>query len=276
VTPDGTAFLVDRTVAEDDPAACPARLVRIELADSRAMPTSRPLFPLPLIYGAMDSWERSAETSLFAVAGNGGRFALVAPSSLGADSHGWSVFVVSATGDMEWEFTLAAPSLRVSDLAWSDDGTLLAWLAVLDDAETNGEVRLAGQEGLYVADIAARSVRLLRRCRGEALAWGPSADRVTLAPAPAPGRTDGHLLRVILVPSGIDVEEFSVAGRVSAIAYTADRRHLAIQTESDGRQEIWVFRAAGGWGRRVYETPPDAGRLSLLGWARVRSANENR
>lgn len=159
--------------------------------------------------------------------------------------------------------------LYVADLAWSPDGKSLAYVVMPQADEHTLDEALLPKAGVYLADIATRTTRLLHPCYADALAWGPRPDRLTVAVRPGDIWSPRHVVRVLTLPSGKRIEEFSVHGQASALAYSDDAQWLAVQTQRDGRQQIWLYPAAGGWGRLFYDLSQQDSRLSLLGWARV-------
>jgi hypothetical protein len=135
----------------------------------------------------------------------------------------------------------------------------------LGDEHTLNEADLP-KAGVYLAEVAAQSTRLVYRCYGQALAWGPKADQVTVAVSPQDTWSPADTIRVIVIPAGKKMAEFSAPGGVQALFYTWDSRWLAAQTIQGSDQLVWAYGPAGGFGRLVYQAPSGAGRLSLLGW----------
>ncbi len=248
---------------------CPDAMCRLRISQSAKLYDPEPLFPVPLCFSDASPYGMWNRAPTFAVSRDGGRFAISALRAGEIRFDRPTIRILSGAGEELWQIALDDQLLYVADLAWSPDGGSLAYLVMPQgDAHTLDDAPLP-LAGLYVADTAARSTRMVRHCFADALAWGPTPGRITVAERQGGVWGSRHVGRVLSLPSGKKVEEFSLRGHVSALHYSADSRWLAVQTMIEDRQQIWLYPRAGGWGRPLLELSPGEGRLSLLGWVRV-------
>ena len=254
------------------PTADPARpqdaLCRLRLAAAAQAYAPEPLFPLPLCFSDASPYAMWNRAPLLAVSNDAKRFALTALRVGETRLDRPAIRILSSQGSEEWQLLLEDRDLYVADLAWSPDGKALAYLVMpLGDDHTLDE-NLLPKAGVYLADTEARTTRLLHHCYGDALAWHPHANRLAVAVRGGDFWGVRWLVRLLALPSGEKVEEFSLPGPASALAYSDDGDWLAVQASAKNRWQIWLYPTAGDWGRLLFEPPEADGRLALLGWAR--------
>jgi len=251
----------------DSALACSDTLSRVRPAAGE--PKWEPIFFVPLCFSDASPYGLWNRAPIFAVDQSEGRVALPALRVGETKLERPSIRVLSATGVEEWQIPLPGRWFHVTDLAWSPDGKQLAYAVLPEgDVHTLDESQLPNA-GLYLADIETRTTRLVYHCYVDALAWGPKAGQLSIAARPRDIWDRANVVRVITVPDGKKVEEFSALAAIQALAYTDDGQWLAVQSVVEGGQAIWLYPAAGGWGRQVYNLPAGEGRLSLLGWVRI-------
>jgi hypothetical protein len=180
-----------------------------------------------------------------------------------------SIRVLTGEGIEQWRIPLEHRDFYVADLAWSPDGKLLAYLVMpMGDVHTLDDALLP-KAGLYLADIGARTTRLLHHCYADAVTWGPKSNRITAAVRLGGFWGSSFVVQVVSLQTGKKVEELSLPGPASSLAYSDDDKWLAAQIMHGNSQQIRLYPASEGWGKSFYELPSGEGRLSLLGWARL-------
>jgi len=226
------------------------------------------LLLIPLSFSDASPYGLWNRAPIFAISPGANRIAFTALRVGSVKLDRPAIRVMTLAGAEEWQIPLPSSDFTVTDLAWSPDGSRLAYcLLPLGDEHTLDE-SLLPKAGVYVAEMAKRTASLVYPCYGEAIAWGPKPNRIAVAVHSRDIWSPVDLVQVVVLPVRQKVEEFSVPGSAQALAY-ADGDWLAVQVSKDGRQEIWVYPGTGGLGRRVYERPEGEGRLALLGWARA-------
>jgi len=256
-----------------DPAgACSDTLSRLRLAggDSKW----EPIFPVPLCFSDASPYGLWNRAPIFAVDQSQGRVAL--PALRGGETRleSPSIRVLSAAGVEQWQFPLPGRWFHVTDLAWSPNGKHLAYAVLPEGDEHTLDESQLPSAGIYLADIGTQTTRLIYHCFADALAWGPQPGQITIAAHPKDIWGPASVVRVIAVPDGKKVEEFSAPAAIQALRYTDDAQWLAVQSVVASGQIISIYPASGAWGRKVYELPAGQGRLALLGWVRVESTDE--
>jgi len=254
--------------AAADAAAAKDALCRLRLIAAAEAYAPEPLFPVPLCFSEASPYGMWNRAPIFAVSGDGNRVALAALRVGQTRLERPAIRLLSAEGKEQWQILLEDRDLYVADLAWSPDGNSLAYLVMPLGDEHTLEERLLPKAGLYLADTEARSVHLFYHCYGDALAWAPQTNRIAVAARAGDFWGERWLVRLLALPSGDKVEEFSAPGSISALAYSDDGEWLAVQVMHKNRQQIWLYPTAGDWGHLFFEPPEGEGRLSLLGWAR--------
>lgn len=226
------------------------------------------LLPIPLSFSEASPYGLWNRAPIFAISPSADRIAFTA-RRVGATKLDRPIIrVLTLAGVEEWQLPLPSSDFYVTDLAWSPDGSRLVYcLLPLGDEHTLDESLLT-KAGVYLADMATRTVSFVYPCYGEAIAWGPKPNRIIVAVRRGDVWGPADLAQVVALPSGQKVEEFSIVGSAQALAYK-EADWLAVQISREGRQEIWLYPGAGGLGHRVYEQLQAEGRLALLGWARV-------
>lgn len=260
----------EASVAEADLAVAGDALCQLHIADGEEeQAPPEPILVIPLCFSDASPYGLWNRAPILAVSSDAERVALSVLRAGEIRFERPAIRVLGSDGSEEWRIVLDQEGLYVADLAWSPDGKSLAYTVMPQADEHTLDEALLPRAGVYLADIEARTTRLLHRCYAEALAWGPKPNRLTVAVRPGDIWAGTRLVRVLSLPSGRRIEEFSVHGQASALAYSDDGEWLAVQTERDGRQQVWLYPAAGSWGRLSYELSEEGSRLSLLGWARV-------
>jgi Tol biopolymer transport system component len=253
-----------------DVATCADALCRLRIADkAEEQDEPEPILVIPLCFSDASPYGLWNRAPIFAVTPDGERIALQALRAGDVRFARPAIRVLASDGREEWRIALEEQDLYVADLAWSPDGKSLAYLVMPQgDVHTLDEALLP-RAGLYLADLEARTTRLVYRCYGRALAWGPRQDRVTVAARARDIWDETYIAQVIVVRSGKKVEEFSLPPRVAALAYSDDGRWLAVQSAQGDRQQIWFYPSSEGWARLFHQVSQQEGRMSLLGWART-------
>lgn len=251
----------------DPEGTCADTFSRLRLAGDEMK--WEPLFFVPLCFSDASPYGLWNRAPIFAVDPNQGRVALPAMRVGETRLETPSIRVLSATGEEEWQFRLPGKWFQVTDLAWSPNGEHLAY-AVLPggDEHTLDESHLP-TAGVYLADIAARTTRLIYRCYADALAWGPKPGQITVAARQKDIWGPAGIIRVVAVADSGRVEEFSAPAAIQALAYSDDAQWLAVQSAVAGGQIISVYPTSDGWGDQVYSLPAQRRRLALLGWVRA-------
>ncbi|UCC68880.1 MAG: PD40 domain-containing protein [Armatimonadota bacterium] len=251
-----------------DLTTCADALCRLRIADkAEEQDEPEPLLVIPLCFSDASPYGLRNRAPIFAVSADGERIALQALRAGDVRFTRPAIRVLASGGREEWRIALEEQDLYVADLAWSPDGKSLAYLVMPQgDVHTLDEALLP-RAGLYLADLEARTTRLVYRCYGRALAWGPRPDLITVA-ARARDIWDEVYLAQVVVRSGKKVEEFSLPPRAVALSYSDDGRWLAVQSAQGDRQQIWLYPSPEGWGRLFHQVPQQEGRMSLLGWVR--------
>jgi hypothetical protein len=243
-------------------------IVRLRVPEQRGTPVApEPVLPIPLSFSLDTPYHLWNRAPLFAVSADGATFA-VHVLRVGERPLELPTIRIIPTAGEEWQIPLPGKNYYASDLAFSPDGKLLAYSVLpLGDEHTLDTSQLP-TAGLYLADIAARTTRLVHPSFVDALAWGPKLDQVTIASRSGDFWSTRYVASVIAVPSGRKTREFSLHGAVSALAYSDDAKWLAVQA-LDQTQQIWIYQVSGDWGRPIALRSDPGGRLALLGWARL-------
>jgi hypothetical protein len=241
-------------------------ILRIRSADGEA--SWKKVLDLPLSFSEASPYGLWNRAPLLAVSPNRARAAITALRVGQKALAGPMIRVLAMYGAEEWQLPLPGKEFRVVDLAWSPDSRQLAYAVMPEGDEHTLDESLLPQAGVYLADVAARTLVVLHKCYPAALAWGPKGDRISIAVRPDVwGRAP--VVRTLSFPSGKRLEEFSVPGSAEALAYSGDGRWLAVQVAEDGAQAVQVRPTSGGWGRSIYRLPAGEGRLALLGWVLI-------
>jgi hypothetical protein len=175
---------------------------------------------------------------------------------------------VIASAGTEWRIALPDADLYVPDLAFSPDAKLLAYSVMpTGDEHTLNRSRLP-IAGLYVADLAAQTTKLLYSGFIGAIAWGPKPEQLTVSQRVGDIWSTTYSAAVVSGATGLKVKEFSLHGPTIALAYSDDAQWLAAETvEHD--QRIWIYPVAAGWGKQAPISTETGGRIALLGWVRI-------
>jgi len=222
---------------------------------------------LPLCFSEASPYGMWNRAPLLAVSPDRSRIAITAVRIGEKVLAGPTIRVLSMYNDQEWQLPLPGKDFRAVDLAWSADGTQLAYAVLpLGDEHTLDASRLP-EAGVYLADIQNRTVRLFHHCYPAAVAWAPKGDRLSIA-VQADVWSGAGIIRSVSLTNGKRTEEFSVAGAAQALAYSPDGRWLAIQVAETGSQTVQLRATSDGWARAIYRLPAGDGRLVLLGWVR--------
>jgi len=226
------------------------------------------VLPLALSFSDASTYHLWNRAPTFAVSSDASAFAVGAVLRIGETRLDRPTIRVIVTGAQEWRIPLPNSDLYVAGLAFSPDAKLLAYSVMPLGDEHTLDVAQLPIAGVYLADLAARTTRLLYPGFIDALAWGAKREQVTVAARVGDFWDTRHVGSVINVPSGQKVREFSLRGYVTALAYSDDGQWLAAQF-TDRDQHIWVYPVAGGWGKQAPVSADSGGRVSLLGWARI-------
>lgn len=252
-----------------DLSTCGDALCRLRIAaKAEEQDEPEPVLVIPLCFSDASPYGLWNRAPIFAVSPDGERIALEALRAGDVRFARPAIRVLASDGRDEWRIALEEPGLHVVDLAWSPDGKSLAYIVMPEADEHTLDEALLPRAGLHVADVEARTSRLVYRCYGRAVAWGPRQDRITVAARARDMWDESYVAQVVVARSGGKVEEFSLPPRVAALAYSDDGRWLAVQSAQGDRQQIWLYPSSEGWGRLLHEVPQQEGRMSLLGWVR--------
>ena len=265
--PPGEVYLIMGAPTVTEPAACSDALNRLRITDGEQRADPEPLFPLPLCFSYASAYGLWNRAPIFAVSPGAERVALPALRAGETKFERLSIRVLSAAGQEMWRIPLDDQWLDVADLTWSPDGKSLAYIVMPQGDEHTLDEALLPKAGVYLADTEKQTTRFLYHCYADALAWGPKPDRITVAARTGDIWGTGYVIRVLALPSGKKIEEFSARGPVYALAYSHDKKWLAVQVRKESQQQIWLYPASDGWGRLLQEFPREEGWLALLGWA---------
>lgn len=272
--PPRDVYVMVGPAAVERSATCSDTLTRLRIAASDQEASSDPLFLVPLCFSEASPYGLWNRAPVFAVSRTAERTALSALRIGDTKLDGPAIRVLSREGAEEWQVSLGHRDLYLADLVWSPDSDSLAYLVMpLGDVHTLDEALLP-KAGIYLADISKKASRHLYHCYGDALAWGPKPNCITVAARTGDFWGTGSVIRVIQLPSGRRIEEYSVPGRTSAIAYSDNNQWLSVQTRHDHAQQLWLYAASGGYGRLFCQVQNEEGRLALLGWARLTGGGE--
>jgi hypothetical protein len=268
VAPKDVFVVTGPAVAPESPARMDAisRLRVPDEAGKQAVPEQ--VLPLPLSFGETSAYHLWNRAPIFAVSADAAVFA-VSVTRVGGKRLGKpAIRVISSAGGTEWSNVLPESDLYVSDLAFSADAKLLAYSVMpVGDEHTLDPSRLP-LAGLYIADLTARTTRLLYPGFIDALAWGPKPEQITAAQRVGDIWSTTCSGAVVSVVTGLKLREFSLHGPAVALAYSGDAQWLAAETvERD--QRVWVYPVAGGWGKQAPISTETGGRAALLGWLRM-------
>jgi Tol biopolymer transport system component len=262
----GEASMGDLSMGAD--ALCRLRIP--EAGEEQAAP--EPILVIPLCFSDASPYGLWNRAPVFAVSPKAERVALCALRAGDVRFARPAIRVLGSDGTEGWRILLDDRDLYVADLAWSPDGRWLAYAVMPQGDEHTLDDAQLPKAGLYLADLEARTTRLIHRCYADAVAWGPGPDRVTVAARANDFWSQRYVAQVLAVPSGEKVEEFSLPSRVSSATYSSDGKWLAVQAASGDSQQIWLYPSTEGWGQLFHEVRTESGRLSLLGWAGVPGA----
>lgn len=268
-TPPGDVYVMMGEAAASHAATAADALCRMRVAAGvEVQEAPEPLLVIPLCFSDASPYGLWNRAPIFVVSPDGRRVAFEALRAGEVRFSVPTIRVLNSDGEEEWRIALEDRELYVADLAWSPDGKSLAYLVMPQGDVHTLDEGLLPKAGLYLAEVEARQARLVYRCYGRALAWGPGRDRVTVAARAGDIWDERYTAQVIVARSGKKVEEFSLPDRVSALARSDDGRWLAVQRAEGDRQQIWVYGSSEGWGRLAHEARQEEGRMSLLGWVR--------
>jgi len=265
--PPGDVYLIMGEASMGDLSMGADALCRLRVAaagEEQAPP--EPILVIPLCFSDASPYGLWNRAPIFAVSPGAKRVALYALRAGDVRFAGPAIRVLAADGTEEWRIMLDDPALYVADLAWSPDGRFLAYTVMPQGDEHTLDDALLPKAGLYLADLDVRTTWLVHRCYADAVAWGPSPDRVTVAARANDFWSQRYVAQVVSARSGERIEEFSLPSRVSAAAYSSDGKWLAVQAASGDSQQIWLYPSTEGWGQLFHEVAAESGRLSLLGW----------
>ncbi len=224
---------------------------------------------IPLSFSEASPYGMWNRAPLLAVSPNRQHFAITALRIGEKALAGPAIRVITMYDAEEWQIPLPSKEFQVNDMAWSPDGTHLAYALIpLGDEHTLDE-SLLPQAGVYLADLSAHTSALLHHCYPAALAWTPRGDRISVTVSPDIW-SSANVVRTLAYPNALRVEEFSVAGSAEAICYSDDGQWLAIQVIGDGTHTVQLRPTTGGWPQTIYQLSASDGRLALLGWIRMR------
>ena len=259
--------IVGPPVAPDNPAHLDA-ISRLRFPDETGKQAApEPVLPLPLSFSESSAYHLWNRAPVFAVSSDGGKFAVFVLRIGETRLERPAIRIIPIAGE-EWRVPLPDSGLYIADLAFSPDAKLLAYSVMPQgDEHTLDEAHLP-IAGLYLADLSARTTRMLYAGFIDAVAWGPKPDQITVAARVGDFWSTKHVGAVISISSGQKLREFSLRGPVVALAYSEDAQWLAAETVGGG-QRIWVYPVAGGWGRQAPVSTETGGRISLLGWVRI-------
>jgi hypothetical protein len=265
--PKDVYVLTGPAVAPELPAQMDAisRLRFPDEAGKQAAPER--VIPLSLSFGDTSAYHLWNRAPVFALSADAGVFA-VCVTRIGETRLGKPTIRVISPAGAEWRVALPGSDLYVSDLAFSPDAKLLAYSAMpMGDEHTLDRSRLP-LAGLYMADLAAQTTKLLYSGFIDAIAWGPKPEQVTVSQRVGDIWSTACSAAVVSVVTGLKVKEFSLHGPTVGLAYSDDAQWLAAETvERD--QRIWVYPVAGGWGKQAPISTETGGRIALLGWVRI-------
>jgi len=268
ISPKDVLLLMGPAVAPDD-AGYKDALTRIRFGDDPGKQTVERLLPLALSFSEESVYRLWNRAPLLAVSPDASRFAVAALRVGKARLERPGIRVLTPSGEEEWRIVLDHAALSVADLAFSPDGKWLAYLVMPLGDEHTLDQALLPKAGVYLADLTARTTRLLYPCFADAVAWGPTAGRITLGVRVGGIWGSGYAGEVVTVPQGRKVSEFSVRGPVLALAYSDDSRWLAVEVQQQTGPQIRIYGSADGWGRRLDLGTEGSARVALLGWARL-------
>jgi len=271
--PPADVYLMMGEASVRDVAMCGDALCRLRVSDSgEEQVAPEPILVIPLCFSDASPYGLWNRAPVFAVSPDGDRVALCALRAGDVRFERPAIRVLGRDGTEEWRILLEDRDLYISDLAWSPDGRLLAYAVMPQADEHTLEDALLRKAGVYLADVEAQTTRLVHQCYADAVAWGPGGDEVTVAARAGDIWSERCVARVLVMPSGREAAEFSLHARVSAAAYSRDRKWLAVQSRNAGRQQIWLYPSSEGWGQLFHEVPDESGQLSLLGWLQASAA----
>ncbi len=226
------------------------------------------LLPIPLSFSEASPYGVWNRAPIFAISPMTDRIAFTALRVGAVKLDRPAIRILTLAGVEEWQLPLPSSDFYVTDLAWSPDGSQLAYcLLPLGDEHTLDE-SLLPKAGIYLAELATHTVSFVYPCYGEAIAWGTKPNRIIVTTHRGDIWGPADRAQAVALPEGQKVEEYSLAGSGEALS-CADGDWLAVQIARNNKQEIWLYPGAGGLGRRVYEQTQTEGRLALLGWVRT-------
>lgn len=261
------AYVVTEALDAEDETASDAALFRLRFSSVGGDLSRELLFELSPAF-LEGSAQSAGLAPVFAVSADGRRIALPATETGEEDEPIATIRVLSADGEKLWRIPLADESLRVTDLAWSPDGSALAYTALAKPSINELQTANADGSGVYVTDVGARTHRLLHRCRADLVDWGPEADEIIVA-ARVSDSWGNHVLRIVSAATGRKLEEFSVVGRPVALRCSPEGEALAVQALEGESQIIWLYDAPDEWPHAACELARNEGILSLVGWLRA-------
>jgi hypothetical protein len=252
----------------ESPAACRDTLSRLRLGEST--PSWEPLLLVPLCFSDASPYGLWNRAPIFAVSPDGRRVAFPALRVGEEQLPRLTIRVLSLAGGEERRIALPEQGwFTVNDLAWSPDGTQLAYAVLPEGDEHTLDESLLPKAGVYLADVDRELSIPLHPCYPEALDWSPVAGTITVAVRPRGIWDAANVLRVIDPAEGARREEISAQGFVRALAYSDDGAWLAVQSATPEGQRIFIYPAQEGFAREVFLLPASEGRLALLGWLRL-------